>query len=165
MRHHSWINFLFRILPFAAWKDALIRGHVERCPECSRNLATAEDVRRAIVRAGSIGDTDRLRREIAIKIAGIEPAPAPGPIQERSVPAGRRVWRWAAAMSGLFTAAFAIAALVFFFRPAPPSGAAEANEADQFQINYAMIADEPAQTYIFKPHDSDVVIIWAGKTH
>jgi hypothetical protein len=68
-------------------------------------------------------------------------------------------------MSGLFAAAFATAALVFFFRPAPPSGAAEANEADQFQINYAMIADEPAQTYIFKPHDSDVVIIWAGKTH
>ena len=165
MRHHSWINFLFRILPFAAWKDALIRGHVERCPECSRNLATAEDVRRAIVRAGSIGDTDRLRREIAIKIAGIEPAPAPGPIQERSVPARQHIWRWAAAAAGLCAAAFATAALVLFFQSATPSGGPETSDADQIQIHYVRIADEPAQMFIFKPHDSDVVIIWAGKTH
>ena len=110
-----------------------------------------------------MGNTDRLQREIALTIAGI--APAPAPTQERSTSALARPLRWAAAGAGLITAAFATAALVFFFRPAPPSGAAEANEADQFQINYAMIADEPAQTYIFKPHDSDVVIIWAGKTH
>ena len=165
MRHRRWIDFLLRALPFDGWKDALIRGHVECCPECGARMAKAEEARRAIVRAGSVGDTDRLRREIAIKIAGIEPAPASAPARDRSVPARQRIWRWAAAAAGLCAAAFAMAALVLFFQSATPSGGPETSDADQIQIHYVRIADEPAQMFIFKPHDSDVVIIWAGKTH
>jgi hypothetical protein len=167
MRHRSWIDFLLRVLPIAAWKDALIRGHVERCPECGRRLATAEEARRAIVLAGDTGDTDRLLRTVETRIAEIKPTPslAPTPSRDRTIYAFGRAWRWVAAAAGLFAAAFAIATLVFFFRPAPPTGVPEASDADQIQIHYVRIADEPAQTFIFKPHDSDVVIIWAGKTH
>jgi hypothetical protein len=167
MRHADRIDFLIRILPFAAWKDALLRGHVEHCAECGRWLAAADEARRAIVRAAELGDTSRLRLGVEARIADCEPALAPAASSLRSASALTPFWRWAAAAVGMFAAVLVTAALVLFFRSAAPSGALalETADADQFQITYVRIADEPAQTYIFKPHDSNIVIIWAGKTH
>ena len=167
MRHADRIDFLFRILPFAALKDALIRGHIECCPECGRRLATVDEARLAIVRAAELGDTDRLQRAVMAEIEGGETLPAIAPARDRSSSVLAPVWRWAAAAAGMFAAVMATAALVLFFQSGAPSGPVvlETAEADQFQITYVKIADEPAQTYIFKPHDSNIVIIWAGKTH
>lgn len=165
MRHADRIQYFIRILPFAAWKDAFIRGHVERCPECGRSLATADEARRAIVRAAEIVNTEGLQQAVALRIAGLKPLHAPDPIPERPASAPALAWRWAAAAAGMFAAVLATAALVVFFRSGVPSGAFEPADVEQFQVSYVKIADEPAQTYIFKPHDSNVVIVWAGKSH
>jgi anti-sigma factor RsiW len=171
MRHTRWIEFFYRILPFYSWKDALIRGHVERCPDCGRRLATPDEARRALVQAGGVGDTERLRRAVANEIAGLDPSLVLTPGRKGkpetsgiAVSPAKTAWRWAAAAGGLFLAVFVTFALVRYFQSTPASGALAAPDSGQFQINYVRIADEPAQTFIFKPHDSDVVIVWAGKT-
>jgi hypothetical protein len=172
MRHTSWIDVLLRLLPFDGWKNALIRGHVERCPDCARRLATPDEARRALVQAGDVGDTERLRRAVANEIAGLEPSLVLTPGRKGkpetsgiAVSPAKTAWRWAVAAAGLFLAAFMTFALIRHFKTTPESVALEAPDSGQFQINYVRIADEPAQTFIFKPHDSDVVIVWAGKMH
>jgi hypothetical protein len=186
MRHTSWIDVLLRLLPFDGWKNALIRGHVERCPDCARRLATPGEARRALVQAGAVGDIVRLKQLVASEIAGLESSLAPtAGRQGRTAASGRPVtppmlaWRWAAAASGLFLASILTFALIRYFQSTPASGgplgpdapalrasgALDAPDSGQFQINYVRIADEPAQTFVFKPHDSDVVIVWAGKMH
>jgi hypothetical protein len=55
-------------------------------------------------------------------------------------------------------------ALVGYLRaPAPGTLGVADSGSDQVRIHYVRIDNAPAQTYIFKPHDSDVVIVWAGK--
>jgi hypothetical protein len=164
MRHRRWIDLVLRILPFDGWKDALIRGHVERCPECSRQLITAEEARRAIAGADHAGRVDVVTRKVMAEIEACAPLAAP----VRAATSLASVWRWAAATAGLAAAVVLIAALVLFFRGAPGAGSldgAAVLEFEEFQINYVKIGDEPAQTFVFKPRDSDVIIVWAGKTH
>jgi len=164
MRHTDRIAVFIRILPFARWKSALIRRHVGRCPECGGRLATIEEARRAIVHADGAGDSERLRSRVEASIvADAAPAAcATGPAA-KAAPA----WRWAAATAGIFAAAVAVAALVFFLEMTPPATVSRmgGDESAQFRLYYVKIGDEPAQTFVFKPHDSDVIIVWAGKTH
>ena len=169
MRHPDLVGFLFRILPFDAWKDALLRRHIESCADCRGRLASREEARRVIISGEDAGIPGGFWPAIAERIEGREMVPATTPrYPAATVPEPRRrVWRWAAAVAGLGAAFLATAARVLFFRSTAPSWGpeAEAAEADQIQIHYVKIGDEPALTFIFKPHDSDVVIVWAGKTH
>jgi hypothetical protein len=174
MRHADLVGLLIRVLPFDAWKDALLRGHMENCPACRRRLASREEARRVLVRSEDAGIPGGFWPAIADRIGGCEiAAVATTDVTARAaevVPAPKRwAWRWAAAVSGTALAVVLTIALVRFLQaPAPApyaAGAAEGTESepDQVQIHYVRIDNEPAHTFIFKPHDSDVVIIWAGK--
>lgn len=175
MRHADLVDFLFRVLPFDAWKDALLRGHMENCLACRRRLASREEARSVLIRSEDAGIPGGFWPAIAERIDGCEVAAAPTagtatglPRASGSIPGPRRwAWRWAAAISGTALAVVLTIALIGYLRaPAPgvsgTAGAAE-SEPDQVRIHYVRIDNEPAQTFIFKPHDSDVVIIWAGK--
>jgi hypothetical protein len=177
MRHADLVGFLFRILPFEAWKDALLRGHIENCPACRGRLASREEARRAIFRSEDMGIPGGFWPAIAERIDGcalvLEPVPAPAPAAgtargAETIPGPRRwAWRWAAVVSGTALAALLTFALVrYLSAPAPgttDAAGATDPESDQVQIHYVRIDNAPAQTFIFKPHDSDVVIVWAGK--
>jgi hypothetical protein len=174
MRHADLVGLLFRVLPFDAWKDALLRGHIENCPACRRRLASREEARRILVRSEDAGIPGGFWPAIADRIGGCEiaaTAPLAGIARPAEpVPAPKRwAWRWAAAVFGTALAVVLTIALVRFLQtpaPAPYAagavGAAE-SEPDQVRIHYVRIDNEPAHTFIFKPHDSDVVIVWAGK--
>ena len=166
MRHFKGMDLFYRLLPFPSWKAALLRGHMEKCPECGRRLASREEARHVLIQARDVGDLDRLWPAISGRIRGIAPWLEPNAGMAREATARpRAVWRIAAAAAGLALAVVMTFTVVRFFRsPAPPLGAAFVEgETDQVQIHYVRIENEPAQTFIFKPHDSDVVIVWAGK--
>jgi len=168
MRHADLVGLLFRVLPFDAWKDALLRGHIENCPACRSRLACLEEARRVLVRSEDAGVPGGFWPAIADRIGGCEIAAAPMAVTARAsgpVPAPRRwAWRWAAAVSGTALAVLLTIALVrFLHAPAPGAAGAAESEPDQVRIHYVRIDNEPARTFIFKPHDSDVVIVWAGK--
>ncbi len=168
MRHADLVGLLFRVLPFDVWKDALLRSHMENCPACRRRLASREEARRVLIRSEDVGIPGGFWPAIADRIGGCGIAAAPKAGVARAsgpVPGPRRwAWRWAAAISGTALAVVLTIALVRFLSPTAP-GAAGAVESgpDQVRIHYVRIDNEPAQTFIFKPHDSDVVIVWAGK--
>jgi hypothetical protein len=177
MRHADLVGFLFRLLPFVAWKDALLHGHIENCPACLGRLASREEARSVLIHSEEVGIPGGFWPAIVERISGCETITAPGPSAGAArapelAPGPRRwAWRWAAAVSGTALAVVLTIALVSYLRaPAPAPGiaavgAAESVESasDQVRIHYVRIDNAPAQTFIFKPHDSDVVIVWAGK--
>lgn len=171
MRHADLVGFLFRILPFYAWKEVFLRGHIEKCPACRCSLASREEARRALFKSEGLSIPGGFWPAIAERIGGCGIAAEPDAGTARtseSVPASRRwAWRWAVTVLGTALAVLLTFALVNFLRAPTPgvsgtTGAAESGQ-DQVQIHYVRIGNEPAQTFIFKPHGSDVVIIWAGK--
>jgi len=165
MPHFKLMDLLYRLAPFPSWKAGLLRGHIEKCPECGRRLASREEARRVLVQVSDVGDLDRLWPAISDRIRGIRPSLEPNAGMAREATARpRTVWRFAAAAAGLALAVVMTLALLRFFRsPSISGGGIAQGETDQVQIHYVRIDNEPARTFIFKPHDSDVVIVWAGK--
>lgn len=165
MLHFKLMDLFYRLVPFPSLKAGLLRGHIEKCPECGRWLASREEARRVLVQVRDVGDLDRLWPAIADRIRGIRPSLEPNAGMALEAPARpRAVWRWTAAAAGMSLAVLLTFALVRFFQSPSISGGGIAQEGtDQVQIHYVRIDNEPAQTFIFKPHDSDVVIVWAGK--
>jgi len=156
---------LYRLAPFRAWKAGLLRRHIEGCPECERLLASREEARRVLVQVRDVGNLDRMWPAVAEKIRGVRPMPAPGAALTREVAAAPlgMAWRAAAAAAGLALAAFATIVLVRFLGTASAPRETAEGETGQVQIHYVRIGSVPARTFIFKPHDSDVVIVWAGR--
>jgi hypothetical protein len=169
MRHSEILIFLVGILPIRAWKAALLRRHIEKCVACGERLASKDEVRRLLVQAGDLGDLSGLWPAISERIRGSRPAPASfarrALASKARVDGGRRrsLWRWAAAAAGMSLAVVLTLAVVRFLQSPAPSGGLAGSETEQVQIHYVRIENEPARTFIFKPHDSDVVIVWAGK--
>jgi len=164
MGHFKLMDLLIRLVPFPSWKAGLLRRHFEKCPECERCLASREEARHLLVQARDVGDLDRLWPAISDRIRRIRPSLGPdsGLARDGAAPL-RAGWRLAAAAAGMSLAVLLTFALVRFFRSPLASGGIAESEADQVQIHYVRIDNEPARTFIFKPHDSDVVIVWAGK--
>jgi len=165
MPHHKRMILLYRLAPFRAWKAGLLHRHIEECPECERLLASREEARRVLVQVRDVGNLDRMWPAIAQKIRGVRPMPAPGAAlaREAAAPQPGLAWRAAAAATGLAVAILATIVLVRFLGTASALSETEEGGTGEVQIHYVRIDNEPAQTFIFKPHGSDVVIVWAGR--
>jgi len=171
MMHSKMMDLLYDLLPFHAWKAVLLGGHIENCPACSQRLASREEARRLLVQAGDVGDLDGLWPAVSERMDKARPALTPDAGVARISEVSRKSkflnagWRWAAAGAGFLAAAFMVVWLVQYFGPPAVRGGSgmAAGELEQVQIHYVRIDNEPAQTFIFKPHDSNVVIVWAGK--
>lgn len=171
MRHSKIINLVYGILPFHAWKSALLRHHIEKCPACFELLASRAEVRRVLAQAEDMGRLESLWPAILERIQDIRPMPAPDilkarvPLVSSKSPSAGRYWRWVAALAGIFLAVFLALWSVRYFRSFRDQGGGGAAvlDPDQVQINYVRIDNEPAQIFIFKPYDSHVVIVWAAK--
>jgi hypothetical protein len=168
MGHTDRILWLARLVPFGAWKDALLGRHFERCPECAARLATREEARRILVGAADVGDLEGIWPAVRAAITARGPR-IPVAVRTR-VPA----WRWAAAAAGLGLAVFLTLTAVRFFQPGRGLAGFEiasvaASEIDSgsapgdVQLGYVRIDNEPARTIVYKPHDSNLVLIWAGR--
>ena len=70
-------------------------------------------------------------------------------------------WKWA---YGVVAALVIVAGIVVVSNISQwRNGRVEKITRDHFQINYIRIEGEPAQTYLFKPQGTDMIIVWAQK--
>jgi len=168
MGHSDRMLFLARLIPFGAWKDALFGRHFERCPECAGRLATREEARQLLVGAADLGDLEGIWPAVCAAIT------SPGP----RIPAAARMripaWRWLTVAAGAALAVFLTWTAVRTLQPGHglagfdvASVAASAYEPgsapDDVELAYVRIDNEPARTIVFKPHEANLVLIWAGR--
>jgi hypothetical protein len=168
MRHSDFIHLFYRLLPFYAWKDSLLRRHIEKCRTCHAQLTNREEAGRLLIQAGDVDDGDGLWLAVSKKIREIRLSAASDATRAQVSGRGRPLkigWRWAAAAAGLLLAIFFTYQAVRYFQTRPDQGGGEllAGESEQIQIGYIRITNKPAQAFIFRPYDSHMVIIWAGK--
>jgi hypothetical protein len=163
MNHSKIIDILYAAAPFSSWKDALLRRHIEKCEACSSRLASREEARRILIRPEEVGPLDGLwpavRSEIIRKSI-------PDSASNAGFRFSRSAWRWASAAAGLFVAVLVTFWLVRFFerQEGYPGSQTAIEENEPIQIHYVRIGGEPAQTYVYHPYDSNIVIIWAART-
>jgi ferric-dicitrate binding protein FerR (iron transport regulator) len=150
------VDLFYAAIPSRTVRDWLIRGHADGCERCRARLASREEARALLVKpedAGAPGDLWRLVEPQSVW-AAVPAAP------ER--PSGRRR-EWAAG-----AAAFLVfAAAGFWLLRGLQNGRPEAGAARvtvPFEINYINVGGSPAQTFIYQPQGSDMIIIWAERT-
>lgn len=143
------IDLLF-IIPISRWREFLIRNHYEKCPECIRNLAESEEVQTLLIR--EVEEKELSGFWAALKARYRNRSHRRSPLFTSS-----RKWIYQAAGSVL------IAVLaVWIFIAVNSNGKGELVES--FRINYIKIDNQPAQTYIYQPKDSDMILVWAEKS-
>jgi len=146
------IDFFFFIFPLKRWRDFLIRHHVQKCKICQGKLASVEDVSSFLAQEGDIED-----------LVDLWPAVKEGLGEEKS--REKRLIRprlkWAVGLASLFVAAVVVIGLYFAFSPFKEPSMGDLQE--RFQINYINIENKPAKTYIYRPINSNMIIVWAEK--
>lgn len=166
MGHSDRMLFLARLIPFGAWKDALLGRHFEGCRECAGRLATREEARRLLVGAADLGDLEGIWPAVC---AGITAQGLRIPVAARTrIPA----WRWLMATAGLALAVFLTWTAVRTLQPghglagfevASVAASEPGLAPGDVQLSYVRIDNESARTIVYKPHDTDMVLIWAGR--
>jgi hypothetical protein len=145
-------HFFFNIFPLKAWQSFLIRYHIQRCPDCQKELASTEDVRSLFIREDEAGSIEEVWPALKAKFSGKR--------EKKQIFLWPRL-RWIAAVAGLF-AVVAIGVWLYFSNP-PDKSPEEKNLAERFRINYIRVENKPAKAFLFRPHDSKMIIIWAEK--
>jgi anti-sigma factor RsiW len=168
MGHSDRLIYFARLIPGGAWKDALLERHLERCPDCAVKLASREETRRLLVGSADVGDLEGIWPAVRAAIAA--PGPRRPDVIRKRIPA----WRWMTAAAGFALAVFLTWSAVRFFQPGAGLAGFEVASvagleseagppAGDVQLSYVRIDNEPARAIVYKPHDSNLVLIWAGR--
>jgi hypothetical protein len=150
-------EFFFDLFPSRTLRGFLIDLHIERCPRCQSRLVSREEAGALLVRAGDIGGVENLwpgvRRELEKAVRQDHPA--------RSRSRRRLAWAWGAA-----TVLAAVTGLWLLRRDSRISGLPASNlpGPDRFELEYVRIGGETANAYVYQPQNSDMVLVWAGKS-
>ncbi len=148
------VNALYDAIPSRAFRDFLIRTHLDKCAGCQARLVSRHEAEALFVKPEDVGALRGLWRMIDRR-ANLDMA-AP---QRR--PAGLR-WELAAGAAMFIVLA---AASLWLLRGVQTVAvrADYARPADRFEINYINVGGAPAQAFIYQPAGSDMIIVWAGK--
>lgn len=138
-------------------KSFWIRHHAEECPACQSRLLSREEARALLVQPGEMKSNETLWTDIVSRIrdeerAAVRAARRPGP----------------KLLLAMAAASLVIAMFISFWswRGYQSESAFPAEDHKElFYINYLKVGDEPAQAFIFQPHDSPVIIVWAEKSY
>jgi len=144
-------------VPLRPFRDLLIRTHVEKCARCQARLASRSEAEALFVKPADLGTTEELGRKFALRAGKERPGAA-----AKSAPFPRR-WEWAAGAAALLLTA---AASFWLLRGLGPEGRGPGfvEPADRFEINHISVGGAPAQAYVYRPQDSDMIIVWAEKS-
>jgi hypothetical protein len=153
------VELFYALIPWKPWQGFLIRLHIEKCPRCQAGLASRDTVERLLVQERGL-DVGRPLW------TGVESALREDSGKERikgravQQPAMRR-WGWAVG-AALFLVLIAGIFLLKNFRPEEAASAAAVPA--RFELEYVRVGGQPANTVVYQPQGSDMIIVWAGKS-
>jgi hypothetical protein len=151
------VDFLYAVLPLKMWRGFLLRRHIERCPFCREKLAGREAVKSLMVTDDNLGPRPSFWPQVKTRLVSLEEDRLKGkPLL------GQKRWRWAAQAAALLIIGLASFLLLKDFRPEKMGTGQEASS--RFRINYLKVEDKPAQAYLYQPSESNLIIIWVGKS-
>lgn len=146
------INFFFIIFPLKIWQDFLLRHHIQKCVVCQNKMASMDETKPLLIQESEIEKLEVLWPAVR---AGL----SEGKRKERLF--FRPRLGWAVGVVGFLVALIAGIWLYSIFTPdRRPS---KEILIERFQINYIRVENKPARAYIFWPHDSKMIIVWAEK--
>ena len=153
------VELFYALIPWKPWRGFLIRSHIEKCPSCLTGLASREEAGCMIIRESGVG-IDR-PFWAAIELALREEAVGKETGSRAAQPPVMRRWVWAVGAT-LLLVLIASFFLLKDFRP--EEAASAATVPARFELDYVRVGGETANTFIYRPQGSDMVIVWAGKS-
>lgn len=130
----------------------MIRLHIQKCPLCQKKIASLEEAKLFLTQESDIGEMEGLWPAVKKRLGAEEK-------KERHLFWPR--WRWTAGAAAVIVAV--VVGFWFYSAFLRDKTVTEENMVEKFQINYIRIEKKPAQTYIYWPQESDMVLVWAEK--
>lgn len=152
------VSFFYSLIPLSRWRAFLIRRHIEGCAHCQAGLASRAESRSLFVQGEAIGGEGVLWTKIELRLAPEAAGPKEKALGVLSLVLRR--WGWAAAAAFLAVLITGVL-LIKDFRPERTASVAAVPA--RFELGYVRIAGQPADTVVYQPHGSDMIIVWAGK--
>lgn len=153
------VELFYGLIPWKPWRGLLIRLHIEKCPLCQAGLANPEAFRPLLVqeRGGDIVRSLWTGVESALREDSVKEKTRGGTVRQ---PVMRR-WGWASATALLLVL---IAGFLFLKDFRPEEAASAAAVPARFELEYVLVGGRPANTVVYQPQGSDMIIVWAGKS-
>jgi anti-sigma factor RsiW len=151
------VELFYALVPLKPWRSLLIRRHIEKCPRCLASFASRETVGSLLVQEREVNISRPLWAEVESALVG---DPGREMMKSRAVQSSvLRRWGWATATAFLIVLVTGFL-LLKGFRPggASPTAAVPA----RFELEYVRVGGQPANTVIYQPQGSDMIIVWAG---
>lgn len=153
MRFCKLSRFAFYILPLKILQDKLIQRHMLQCPECRARLAKKEEASAWLIQESDTQDIPDFWPQVEATLKSNQGTTVNAPLLFR--------WRWALRAAGFVLAVTVSIWIYSYYKPHLSSD--EIQQPDRFRLKYVRIAEEPAQTFLYQPKDTDMIFIWAGK--
>ncbi len=159
MHRCKMVELFFALIPLKPWRSFLIRRHVENCPRCLADLASREMVGTLLVRETAVNISRSLWTEVE---AAVREVPGGKRAKDQGLPSSvMRRWGWAVA-----TAFLGVLLLSFLLLRDFQPGRVAANAIPaRFELEYVRVGGRPANTVIYQPQGSDMIIVWAGTSN
>lgn len=152
------VEIFYALVPLKPWRSLLIRRHIENCPCCQEALASREEAGSLLVQEKGLNIGRSLWMEVE---AALREDSSRERIKGRAVqPAVMRRWGWATAAAFLIVLATSFWLLKGF---RPEGVASTAAVPARFELEYVRVGGQPANTVIYQPQGSEMIIVWAGK--
>ncbi|MFQ6038721.1 MAG: hypothetical protein ACE5LV_08900 [Candidatus Aminicenantales bacterium] len=151
-------RILIRFVPFKTGKGLLIQAHVERCPDCQRELAGPKDARTALLEPPEAFQVE----EFWASAASRTPPEKGGHPEVRPPLVGQLGWK-SVAFAGIFVLLF-LAGYVVFRNLGPSPQPREKGQEETFAIHRLRVRGKPADPIIYRPHRSNIIFVW-GQVH
>jgi hypothetical protein len=153
------VELFYALIPWKLWQGFLIRLHIEKCPRCQECLASREAVASLLVkeRGENVGRPLWTGVESALREGSSREGTRGRGVQQ---PVMRR-WGWTVATAFLIVL---IAGFLLLKDFRPDRAASTAAVPARFELEYVRVGGQPANTVVYQPQGSDMIIVWAGKS-
>ena len=142
----------FSFVPLKKWQDFLIRVHMGNCLECQKTLISREDAQEMTIQESHCVATESVWD-------GFEEKLKQARRDKKQVLRPR--WSWAYGVAIVLV--FVSVSVWLVLSPQFKKSQVDEGLGGHFRINYVQIENKPAQTYVYQPQDSHMILVWAQK--